>query len=190
MDIPAGAWWAIDYHIDWLFGALVLDGTTDIDWAAPLENPVVSHSAEPPLRLIRGTHEDFDLIIAFDRTIVLIEAKGVTSWGNDQVKSKHQRLREWQDHSHRLRTDKTRSADPLQIIVVFASPNKPAKLDELDWPTFVNGNGRAPLFFALDFSQAPDSFCVPERCDADGFATKKGDSWKIQRVKRPRLRVP
>lgn len=188
LDVPPSAWWAIDYHIDWLFGALVLDSTADIDWTAPLENPIVSDTGEPTLRLIRGTHEDFDLIIAFDRTIILIEAKGVTSWGNAQVKSKHKRLCEWHHHSQRLQTDKTRSPDPLRIIVVFASPNKPEKLDDLEWPTFGNGNGGAPLFLALDFSEAPDSFCVPERSNADGFATHS--RWKIKRVKRPRLRAP
>lgn len=69
----------MDFHIDWLFGALILDrmGSTDGEL---LQNPRPEGMESPGRRLIRGTQEDFDLIVAFDRRIILIEAKGVTNW--------------------------------------------------------------------------------------------------------------
>lgn len=103
ITIPCDACWAVDYHIDWLFGALTLDR---LGHAADtcVRNPVSSKASEAaPGRLIRGTQEDLDLILAFDRTIILTETKGVTSWGNKQLASKRRRLADWMSYRSRWR---------------------------------------------------------------------------------------
>jgi hypothetical protein len=46
-EIPVEAWWALDYHIDWLFGALVLDCAPDIDNQTILKNPPGGTSPHP-----------------------------------------------------------------------------------------------------------------------------------------------
>ena len=184
-EIPADTWWALDYHIDWLFGALALDGAPDIDSATILKNPSVPTAAGR--RLIRGTHEDFDFVVAFDRTIVLVEAKGVTSWGNSQMSSKHQRLCEWEQLSKDVLTGRKQTAEPARIIVVLMSPKESAGLSKLDWPKSVNDGGNAPKFLTMDFTGAPDKFRVPERCDGSGVASSTGDHWHLKSVSRPNL---
>ena len=77
-------WWAMDYHFDWLVGALWLyaKGEDIYDKPIPLTEP----------NIISGSQEDIDFIIAFDSQIVLIEAKLATSWDSEQFKSKCNRL--------------------------------------------------------------------------------------------------
>lgn len=81
--VPEYAWWALDYHIDWLFGALFslcepprTEGSNRVDDQA----------------LLTGTQQDFDFVVAFDRTLILIEAKGVGGPNKKQEKSKKDRL--------------------------------------------------------------------------------------------------
>ncbi len=79
-DIPHTAWWAMDYHLDWLYAATVLlQG-----------NQQALYSNES--RGIQANQEDTDFIIAFDKTLILIEAKGDTPWSNEQLSSKKARL--------------------------------------------------------------------------------------------------
>ncbi|SOC37295.1 hypothetical protein SAMN05892877_10498 [Rhizobium subbaraonis] len=187
-NIPADAWWALDYHIDWLFGALVLDRTPEDAESKPIENPCVSEENEPPRRLIRGNHEDFDFVIAFDRTVVLIEAKGVTSWGNGQLSSKHQRLCEWERFSEQVQIGHKKMAEPPRIIVVLMSPKESGGLSKLDWPKSVNDSGNAAKFLTMDFTGAPEKFRVPERCvvrDEKAKAAFDGDHWHLKSVSRP-----
>ena len=84
MTIPADAYVAMDYHLDWLQMALHL-----------ADNP----PPKEPIRnddLVTGNQEDSDLLVAFDHEltthIVLIEAKVETGWTNKQLNSKAERL--------------------------------------------------------------------------------------------------
>ena len=83
------AWWAMDYHIDWLIAALTLyqDKETHNQ-----EN--VKHNARNQSKVcdILGTQEDFDFIICADNTIILIEAKLSSGWDYDQLFHKIDRL--------------------------------------------------------------------------------------------------
>ena len=72
---------AMDYHLDWLNGAL------ELDFAYGRGDPIGSR--------ITGSQEDIDLLLAFDTPnhlkhdhIVLVEAKGVISFSNSQLESK------------------------------------------------------------------------------------------------------
>jgi hypothetical protein len=79
--IPEKVWWAFDYHIDWLVAVLRTFP------AQPELNKWHDNGVED----IRGNQEDFDLIIAFDEEIILIEAK-TGYFSNSQLKSKLTRL--------------------------------------------------------------------------------------------------
>lgn len=85
LNIPSNAFVAMDYHIDWIFASLFL-------FLNPKKHPPYKTDGA-----LTATQEDVDLIIAFiDRDIyhlILIEAKGETSWSNKQLNSKSERLK-------------------------------------------------------------------------------------------------
>lgn len=183
--IKASAWWAIDYHIDWLFGALVLDRVGE-DRTINLANPEGQRDQSAARRLIRGTQEDFDLVIAFDRKIILIEAKGVGSWGNKQIAEKCQRLWEWSEVAENV-APITDDHAAVEIYIVLMSPRASKGLQQLSWPSFVKLDGSLPFFLGLSLAGAPDFFVAPERCDQNGVAKKNGERWHLKRSARPRL---
>lgn len=176
--IPCHAWWATDYHIDWLFGALILDryGPLTCDLANPWSE------REPDgerLRLIQGNQEDFDLIIAFDRTIILIEAKVVGSWSNTQIASKRQRLQDWEDLSDKVVPSACKplaasgTQTPLNVFMVLSSPACPKKLKKIEWPSFVTVKDGKPFFLPLYLPKAPEKFLVPQRFSKNNKKTGK-----------------
>ncbi|KAI96020.1 hypothetical protein T281_02390 [Rhodomicrobium udaipurense JA643] len=64
VDVPPTAWWAIDYHFDWLHAAL----TCFEQQLEPLELRPQSNARQ----VIKGNQEDIDFIIAFDETVLLV----------------------------------------------------------------------------------------------------------------------
>jgi hypothetical protein len=79
--IPDLVWWAFDYHIDWLVAVL-----RTFPAQPQLNKPLNNEASE-----IKGNPEDFDLIIAFDKEIILVEAK-TGFFSNPELKSKLARL--------------------------------------------------------------------------------------------------
>ena len=84
--IPEDALVAMDYHLDWIAAALTLN-----------KNAGVSKAFDNAPELVTGTQEDIDLLVAFQKDginhLVFVEAKGVTSWSNCQMRGKAQRLK-------------------------------------------------------------------------------------------------
>ena len=78
VEVPADAWWAMDYHLDWGVGAMAM-------LSGPSNGRGPHANAE---RLVEGTQEDIDLVVAFGETLILIEAKGESSWSNAQFHSR------------------------------------------------------------------------------------------------------
>ena len=83
ISIPLEAWWTTDFHIDWLIGALAIlaDGEAVVGTAKP----------NAP-GLVTGSQQDIDLLIAWDTTLILVEAKGVGSWSGSGTSDKLERL--------------------------------------------------------------------------------------------------
>lgn len=103
--IPADAWWAMDYHFDWLFAtALLLQD--------PARNTGSNMKSGRPL--IEGNQRDVDLVVAFGTTIVALEAKCTTGWSIKQNDSKFERL---QRLTEMLR-------DKVELVQVFWAPDK------------------------------------------------------------------
>ena len=76
------AWWAMDYHIDWLIAALTrYNGQNE-------ENKTIQNINYK----IFGTQEDFDFIICTENTLIFIEAKLSSVWDRKQLDSKIKRL--------------------------------------------------------------------------------------------------
>ncbi|PLX88390.1 MAG: hypothetical protein C0618_04300 [Desulfuromonas sp.] len=99
--VPKDAFVAMDYHLDWLYAALhvAVYGPEGSGPGGSHENVLEKVAGEQKQkRMIQGQQEDADLLIAFDLDgvthLILIEAKGVTSWGNTQMRSKALRLKQ------------------------------------------------------------------------------------------------
>lgn len=164
ISIPQTAWWAMDYHLDWLIAALHLFGGGQK--GVPVDNSSNG---------VQGTQEDMDLVVAFDNVLVLIEAKGETSWSNSQLKSKVDRL------SAIFATESFRGVD-LKFLLM--SPNKSEKLERTGgWPKWMSGADGQPLFIPLTMDGGPAGFSKVARCDKNGKTTKDGKSWKVEKVK-------
>ena len=91
VEVPEGAFVAMDYHMDWLAAGLALYTS---EKSSHFCNPIGPGNR----RLVEGNQEDADLLVAFQCSsdkkyhIVMIEAKGYTGWLSEQLESKSQRL--------------------------------------------------------------------------------------------------
>lgn len=127
LAIPNDAWWALDYHFDWLFAVLAFAPKYDLD-EVPRRNSAHGIESTDTSHDITGTPEDCDLIVAFDANIILIEAK-VGAWQNPQIRSKMKRLK-WLPLTH------------VKPYFVLASPKQPDKMDYGEWPDWAEENWR------------------------------------------------
>ena len=166
-DVPANAWWALDYHFDWLHAALC---------CAPEYKPELGLKRlnvrnVDNQQTIRGTHEDTDLIIAFDQTIILVEAKGVTGWKNGQMGSKAKRLMELSYNPAHIR-----------IRLVLTSPEQSKGIGAGEWvgkvpPQMMRSDG-AYYHLPMHGLGGGAELLRVERC-SDDRAAHDGDYWRI-----------
>lgn len=160
-SIPADAWWAFDYHIDWLHAALHFSPKFDL-----LSEPAPKPNAE---KCIQGTQEDVDLIVAFEKTIIFVEAKLSTSWSTAQLERKLKRLR-------------SLPAGDYQRYFVLTSPTRPKRLDTSKWPEWsLKPAASTPTFYHIPLRsgvEGVDSLVV-SRCLSDNTKSENGDHWNI-----------
>ncbi len=89
IEIPKDAWWATDYHLNWIAGALVL-------WRYGEEaigSAQIDLSTDSARRLVERSQEDVDFLIVFDTIIILVEVKAFGYFSNKQIDSKLDRWR-------------------------------------------------------------------------------------------------
>jgi hypothetical protein len=155
--IPLGAWWATDYHIAWLAGALAVytEGAEQAVAKGVRPNPSANGSS-----LVKGNQEDIDLVIASGIDLILIEAKGVGAWGNKQLRSKLARL-ELVRNEYMSSITKIPSALPLvNFHFLLMSPHPPEKL-KIKWPDWARGKSEW-----IPFSIPSDSLVL---CSINNF---------------------
>lgn len=162
--VPADAWWAMDYHLDWLVGAMAM-----------LSRPECAYEPQQNAeRLVEGNQEDMDLVVAFGDTLILVEAKGETSWSNGQFRSKVERL-------EALRAANLIPAS-LQVFVVLMSPGGADGLVPAAggaWPAWLCPDGRL-RHVVLDM---PTEFLKVTRWSAeDGRPSPDGRHWRVVRA--------
>lgn len=169
LNIPAGAFFAIDYHLDWLYVAII--------------SCLEEQDLYPNDIGINQNQEDIDLLIAFDEGdvthLVLIEAKGVTSWGRGQIASKLRRL---------LVICEALRRDPpilVQTHFLLTAPYKSEHLtrNELtaiepgtSLPDWVFVDGALPWIVLKPQVQ----WLAPVRWDEDRGKGKDGKHWKLR----------
>lgn len=172
IHIPDYAWWAMDYHLDWLVGALALFQKTE---------EMIGTAQDNPDALVKGNQEDMDLVVAFDNTLILIEAKGDTSWSNEQLNSKVPRL---EAILGEVGADRS-SLNRLSVYFVLMSPSRSGKLrrkGDGPWPTWMLDKTGQPWWIPMHMAEADQtpSFLKVVRCkDKDGTVGKEGTHWKI-----------
>ena len=164
VEVPASAFVAMDYHLDWLQMALYLAA-----------NP------SPPERirndaLVSGNQEDADLIVAFEGDsathVVLVEAKVETSWTNSQLKSKAKRL-------SRIFGEGRPGVHLATPYYVLASPEPPPPgISTAKWPDWMKPRDE-PVWIELE---RPAGLKKPTRCTALGKTSRRGRFVKIESV--------
>lgn len=162
--IPPDAFVAMDYHLDWLYGALV-------SWMSRAEAKTIYPNGDG---LIEANQEDADLIVAYDTDdgtyILLLEAKGYTGWTNEQMTSKAKRLR--------AIFGEDGSAFPrVHPHLGLVSPREQKRLEVQGWPPWMAPGG-TPVWVELPLPKVRRRV---QRCDAMGVVTADGDSFGVVR---------
>lgn len=152
---------AMDYHLDWLYASLVVSINQDFS---------MIHSNEDSI--IRAQQEDIDFVFAFEEDaithLVLIEAKGVTGWTNEQLKSKAKRLIE-------IFGDDGKNWKNVVPHFVITSPNQPKRLDTTFCAKWMLVNNQLPWVKL----KTPDNLIAVTRCNDSGNRDKNGRFWKV-----------
>ncbi len=178
---PASAWWAIDYHFDWLQAALLLHPNFS-------EEPVpLTRQDENAKWNIQGQQEDVDLIIAHGRDVVLVEAKAFGSWSNSQLTSKLKRLKALCGDTGQVTVGSLPDAERVRLHFVLMSPNQPRKLsDEVlkEWPQWGMGADGKPLWVRLQVGSPDDQFFKVNRCNIKRESSSNGEYWFPARVQK------
>lgn len=155
VNVAKDSWWAMDYHWDWLSAAIQLYG-----------NPDVPKTVCNKGKQIKGTQEDVDLLVAFGKTLILIEAKGDTAWDQSQFDQKMARLRALEPFAKN---------QGISLHFILMSPSDPEKLKwnhGTDTTTPKN-------FMKLEMKDDVGGFVRVSRCDEKGVSDKDGGYWRI-----------
>jgi hypothetical protein len=175
-------WWT-DYHFDWIIGAVaayykphLIRSALEAKKHAPfdlnslLENP----SAGQYDALIQGSQEDADLLLCSNRTVIIIEAKGYTSFSGAQLERKLRRVDALKKFAEETRS-LVGSPASLRFKLVITAPRRPRHLDELLSREKVG-------FIEMKGHNLTRKLRVT-RCDDGGRRSKSGAHWKIYRAR-------
>ena len=165
--IPSGAFVAMDYHLDWIAAAIRHFMRNDSD-------ALYSNEEIGDKRLVTGTQEDIDFLVAFEgednvQHLIFLEAKGFSSWDNKQMRSKAKRMR-------MIFGDKGDRCEGVRPYLCLVSPQEPSRLTFSDFPQWWKDQDE-PYWLEL---KLPERRCKVTRWDADrDVQSKTGDHFKI-----------
>jgi len=176
-----GAWWATDFHFDWLAGALLtfMKGET----LSRQDN----HS-----KLIMGNQEDLDLVVVVHvpaattpHHLILIEAKAYGHFTTEQYRSKVTRLERLYAFYRELERE---SPHKISFHYVLYSPTKPAKLVPMSLPWQSNDATVPAQHMHLELTLPRSSILAVTRCNDKDVPDSKGVFWKC--IKLPETAFP
>jgi len=164
--MPTEAWWATDYHFDWLAGAL---------------KTFMTGKGEPERNsddLIEATQEDVDFVIAAANHLILCEAKAYGAFDSDQYKRKIRRIKRLYGFYEQLKRERESSIS-VQFDFVFYSPTEPAELKSQSLPW-----GGFPVHIKLSI---PYPRRAVRRCENNesGTPSAKGGFWCCYEIRDP-----
>ncbi len=165
IEIPKNAWWAMDYHLDWIAVALkqYVD-KSEINEGMVIENECCTHIDEcDSNKLISGNQLDIDMIIAYDKTLILVEAKADISWSRKQMENKIKLL------------DcllKFVEKEDIQMYLVLCSPGKTKVHEQTKersyvWPSWTLINNEKPAHIFMRFGSKNNPLYHPKRTESD-----------------------
>lgn len=163
LEVPANAFVAMDYNLDWLYAATRwhLDasvGSSKQPW--------------PDGGGLTASGEDIDLVVAWDEPsphVLLLEAKGFTGWSNSQLASKVKRLAVIFDEG-------TRETIEVRFVLVGPAAARGVRTDA--WPHWLLKEGR-PHFQEL---ADPGERWAVQRLDASGTPSRDAfTQWQLKR---------
>ena len=159
--VPPDALVMMDYHLDWISMAVWLADETELptkQMPAPNEGRVV------------GNQQDIDLLVAFRSSgavhIVLIEAKGDTSWSNSQLESKAKRL-------GKIFGDTIRDGATVRPHFVLMAPKESAGIKVGNWPSWMQAAVDRQMLLSWPMTMKPTL------CNSEGKAESRGDFVRI-----------
>lgn len=173
VPLPQDVWWAMDYHFDWITGALKLYSEQKI------EKPEYSELFTSGKPIISGTQEDIDFIISFEKHIILIEAKGTIAWNSKQFSNKLHRIAALKQFINKY------TCSDIKIEFLLISPIKPKRLEksmsqDMSHVKYIQmsipNDGIAANTTAINNNYR---FLKTTRCDQDGNQIQSGKYWKI-----------
>lgn len=177
VGIEADAWWAADYRIDWLAGALVAYVAQAAAPAAPRINRSTA-TASPrvaPRRLVEDNRDDVDLVILSGLNLILIDSMPGGRWAGVQLSSKLRRL----DLLHTEYSDTVRQAGiehPIRFNLLLVSNTRAADTASI-WPAWARKGTRIP---EIRLRHADDSTKLAVcQCDENGELTAQPGYWKV-----------
>ncbi len=167
LEPPLHYFSAMDYHIDWIYASLYL-ALNDRETAIERDRSCIS-----------ATQEDVDFLVAFlddagVTHIIMIEAKGDTSFTNAQLLSKAERFRAI------FGQDGTRWQN-VQPHFLVCSPMKSKRLELDKLPSFMVNSETGELnWFRL---YMPINQRKVTQCDRGGKPAQGGDFWKVDNLR-------
>lgn len=174
-SVPKCAWWAAEYPLNCLAGALYLyveDDAAVVD--ATEGDHLYPELSQQDLRsILEPGREDVDFIIAFDETLIFLEAKAYTSYSTRQMKSKLARLHLLHAFYSGLPHARQR---PIDFHLLITSPRPPSRL-KVEWPSWACKGDRPP-WMELKLSPSKDVLRVT-RCNEQGVSIETGDRWRV-----------
>lgn len=168
--LPKSTWWATDYHVSWIAGALAVHLNDKAALAQGRPNPELNSR-----RLVEGNQEDIDLLIAAEQHLIMVEAKAYGAWSATQLASKLQRLDLLLAYYDQIKYGNR----PIHFHLVLMSPRQPqhlphklkeampARLRQL-WPNLP----WIPL-------KLETSVLEVTRCQPEGKSSAGGDHWRV-----------
>ena len=170
IKIPACAFAAMDYHLDWVAASLAKWESVK---AGKVDDSVFPNSGQ---EVVEGNQEDIDLLVAFDcegkHRLIFVEAKAYGSWGNKQLKSKVARL-------ERIFGADGGKCDGVVPHFSLMSPNSPQKLS-VQWLKWMLGGNCKPHHLKMSLPPKNERRIVERYAKDDRKASAEGDHFHIR----------
>jgi hypothetical protein len=171
------AWWATDYHFDWLAGALLtfLKGET--------QNPIDNVSG-----LVKGNQEDVDLVVVAHvpaaktpHHLIMMEAKVYGHFTTKQYESKIARLKKLYAFYKELEEESPRKITFHYVLYSLTSPpNLVPKC--LPWQSNVATDPEHVHLMFTSPKPPGSSLLAVTRCNDKAVPDKNGCSWRCIEV--------
>ena len=178
-ELLGGAWWATDFHFDWLAGAL-------LTFIKGVNGENLSRQGNSN-DLVAGNQEDIDLVVVAPdpdagplHHLILIEAKAYGHFTTGQYRSKVARLEKlyaFYTHLEEGRPGRVR------FHYVLYSPTKPTKLVPIPLPWPSNDVTVPPIqHIELKLGRQRSSMLSVTRCNESDKPDSEGNYWKCIKV--------